>query len=355
MVSVSVCMIVKNEEAVLQRCLDCVKQFADEIVIVDTGSDDATKQIAQRYTDKVYDFSWCEDFAKARNFAFSKGSSDFLMWLDADDVILKEDIKSIQQLKQRLSLDTTIVMMKYHTAFDEIGQPVFTYYRERLINRKANLAWEGVIHEVIPLQGTIQYEDIAITHQKLHVADPDRNLKIFEHLKQEGKLFSPREQFYYARELYYHERYEEAIHAFEAFLAEDKGWIENAIDACELLGNCYQALHDQKQQLSCYLRSFQYDVPRGELCYAIGNVFYAWEHYPQAIYWYECAMACPINETSGAFIRKDCYGYLPALQLCVCWWQMQDKEKAKAYNELAGSFKETDTVKNNRSFFENAL
>ena len=95
-------MIVKNEEDVLARCLDCVKKFADEIIIVDTGSADKTKQVAKKYTDKLYDFSWCDDFSKARNFSFSKASMEYCMWLDADDVVEDEDIEKIQKLKKEL-------------------------------------------------------------------------------------------------------------------------------------------------------------------------------------------------------------------------------------------------------------
>lgn len=83
MATVSLCMIVKNEERVLARCLESVRECMDEIIIVDTGSSDATKEIAARYTDKIYDFEWIDDFAAARNFSFSKASMDFAMWLDA--------------------------------------------------------------------------------------------------------------------------------------------------------------------------------------------------------------------------------------------------------------------------------
>ena len=72
MVTISLCMIVKNEELVLARCLDTVCDLVDEIIIVDTGSTDSTKSIAARYTDKIYDFEWVNDFAAARNFSFSK-------------------------------------------------------------------------------------------------------------------------------------------------------------------------------------------------------------------------------------------------------------------------------------------
>lgn len=73
MVSISLCMIVRNEEKVLGRC-GRVQGFADEIIIVDTGSTDRTKEIAFSFTDKVYDFKWKDDFAAARNFAFSRGT-----------------------------------------------------------------------------------------------------------------------------------------------------------------------------------------------------------------------------------------------------------------------------------------
>ena len=82
-------MIVKNEEKVLKRCLNCVKDIVDEIIIVDTGSTDKTKEIARKYTDKVLDFKWVNDFSKARNYSFSKATKDYILWLDADDVITK--------------------------------------------------------------------------------------------------------------------------------------------------------------------------------------------------------------------------------------------------------------------------
>ena len=100
MFSLSVCLIVKNEEKVLKRCLSCVKHFADEIIVVDTGSTDKTKEIAKAETENVYDFKWVNDFSKARNFSFSKATCDFVMWVDADDVITEENVNKINLLKK---------------------------------------------------------------------------------------------------------------------------------------------------------------------------------------------------------------------------------------------------------------
>lgn len=318
MIEISVCMIIKNEEDVLARCLNCVKQFADEMIIVDTGSDDQSHKIAETYTDKVFDFVWCDDFSKARNFAFEKATKDFRMWLDADDVILDEDIQKIKDLKQRLTLDVDIVLMKYHTAFDQDGNPVFTYYRERLINANSHLKWQGVIHEVIPLIGKLQYEDIAITHRKEHVADPDRNIKIFEGLIQKGVSFSPREQFYYARELYYHQRYAEAIDQFQAFLNGKQGWIENNIDACEMMGYCCYYVNREEDALRCYFESFLYDVPRAELCCDIGQHLFDRGQWMQAMYWFEAATHCQMNLESGGFVRRECYDEFPKKRIAIC-------------------------------------
>jgi len=67
-------MIVKNEEAVLDRCLNSIQEAVDEIIIVDTGSTDQTKEIAHSFTDKVFDLKWVNDFSEARNYAFSKAT-----------------------------------------------------------------------------------------------------------------------------------------------------------------------------------------------------------------------------------------------------------------------------------------
>ena len=164
MITISLCMIVKNEEDVLARCLECVHDIVDEIIIVDTGSEDSTKEIAKRYTKHIYDFPWIDDFSAARNFSFSKATMEYCMWLDADDILLEPDRIDLLKLKQSLTPAPDMVMMKYHTSFDENGEPTFSYYRERLIRNRAGYQWEGAIHEVIaPLWGCASFRDCSHT------------------------------------------------------------------------------------------------------------------------------------------------------------------------------------------------
>lgn len=356
MITLSVCMIVKNEQDVLNNALSSIKDIADEIIIVDTGSTDKTKEIAYQYTDKVYDFEWCNDFSKARNYSFSKATMDYCMWLDADDVIKDDDREKFLLLKEELSPDISVVMMKYHTVFDQNNNPTFTYYRERLLRRIDHFYWEGFVHEVISPRGKVIYSEIAITHAKIHPSDPDRNLHLFKQKIEEGKNFSPREIFYYARELYYHQKYYEAIREFKRFLNTKKGWIENNISACQFIGYCYHHLDEHEQAITWLLKSLYYDVPRAEICCDLGKYFLELKHIEKAIYWYAVALSCSREDSTGAFILPDCYDYIPYIQLCLCYDYIKDYKTAQHFNDLAGKCKPTDPAYlQNKKYFERIL
>ena len=108
MISLSLCMIVKNEEAVLERILKPVSQVMDAILIADTGSSDRTKEIAEQYTSQVFDFPWCDDFSAPRNFLLEKVRTDYWMWLDADDVLDEENLEKLKSLKETLNPGTDV-------------------------------------------------------------------------------------------------------------------------------------------------------------------------------------------------------------------------------------------------------
>lgn len=353
MITLSLCMIVKNEEDVLARCLSCMCDIADEIIIVDTGSTDSTKEIARQFTENIYDFPWCDDFAAARNFSFSKASMDYTMWLDADDIINDKNRVLLKRLKTTLSPEIDMVMMRYDTAFDEYNNPTFWYYRERIFKTACHFQWIGEIHEVIPQSGNTQYTDIRVLHKKLHPTEQGRNLRIFEKMLKDGKTLDPRQQFYYARELMYNQRYDEAIRLFTLFLDSGMGWVENNINACENLAQCYYAQGDEQSALRSLLYSFVFDVPRAELCCDLGKHFFNQEQYKLAVYWYERAADCDLNDKNGAFCLPDCYRYIPYMQLCVCWDRLGDSAKAAEYNEKAGQIKPNDSAYlYNKAYFE---
>ncbi len=138
MAELSLCMIVKNEEARLARCLKSVCGAVDEIIILDTGSTDATKAIAREFTPSVYDYAWDDDFAAARNTSFAYATRPFILWLDADDVLESSEREKLIALKHRLTADVDAVMMPYHTGFGADGKPSLIYERERIVRRTWN-------------------------------------------------------------------------------------------------------------------------------------------------------------------------------------------------------------------------
>ena len=180
MISLSLCMDRKNEEAVLERILKPVSQMMDAILIADTGSSDRTKEIAEQYTSQVFDFPWCDDFSAPRNFLLEKVRTDYWMWLDADDVLDEENLEKLKSLKETLDSGTDVVMMEYAVGFDQSGRTTFSYFRERIMKTSRNFRWNGAVHETVIPEGNIIYSDVVIRHRKCGKGDPDRNLRIYE-------------------------------------------------------------------------------------------------------------------------------------------------------------------------------
>ena len=221
MKTISLCMIVKNEENVLAKCLGSVYDLVDEIIIVDTGSTDKTKEIARKYTDKIYDFKWVDDFAKARNYSFSKATKDYILWLDADDYIEEEDRKKFKELRKTIDGSVDIYTMIYIYSRDKNGNPTYAQRKHRLLKRKNNYKWESPIHEYIKPTGKIKQTDIKIIHNKIKINEPNRNMRIFEKMVKEGHTFTLREEYCYAREFYYMKKIPTAIDKYEKLCSKD--------------------------------------------------------------------------------------------------------------------------------------
>lgn len=352
-------MIVKDEEEVLHQCLSSVKDLVDEIVIVDTGSSDRTKEIAQQFTERVIDFQWIDDFSAARNFAFSHATKDYIFWMDADDVLLEEDQQKFKKLKEDLTQEVDVVSMLYHIAFDEYDNPTFSFRRNRLVKREKNFVWKGPVHEYLEIGGKVIASDVAITHRKKDkkksTVPSDRNLKIYEKRLEQGETFTPRNLFYYSNELKDHGQYEKAIQYYNKFLDTDKGWIEDKIRACINLATCYRSIGDAEKEIDALIKSISYDAPRPEVSCRMGDLYKERKLYDKAIMWYQFAIQVDTDKIQG-FKQESYSTWYPYLQLCVCHWHKGDKELANEYNKKAKEYRPNDpTILQNEQFFEKHL
>ncbi len=352
MATISLCMIVKNEEATLARCLETVRDIVDEINIVDTGSTDRTKDIARQYTDRVFDFVWTNSFAEARNESYKYATKDYILYLDADDVILEADREKFKELKETLDPSTDAVSMYYNAGTDEFGNVTLRFRNIRLVKREKNFRWYGDCHNYIDVWGQTINSDAAVTHKKLKHS-VGRTVSIFEQKKAKGDSFSPRDYFYYGNELRENGRYQDAIDSYNKNLELKEGWVEDKIFACIYKGDCYRALGDRENELASLYQSFNYSAPRGEACSRIGYNFHKRREYKTAIFWYELAAKLEPDPDRWSFVYMAYYTWYPHLQLCVCYYNIGDYQRAYEHNEEAAKYRPTDSsVLTNKKLFE---
>lgn len=142
----SLCMIVKNEEDYLEDCLKSVAGVVDEIVIVDTGSTDDTLNIARKYNANIFNFEWINDFSAARNYALSKTSCEWILYLDADERLSPESYEEIEKIKNN---DIKAGYFCSVISFDEHNSKPNLIRYNRLFRNSSDIYFEGKIHEQI--------------------------------------------------------------------------------------------------------------------------------------------------------------------------------------------------------------
>ncbi|MBO9606186.1 MAG: glycosyltransferase family 2 protein [Paenibacillaceae bacterium] len=341
MITISLCMIVKDEEQTLPRCLDSIRDIADEMIIVDTGSTDRTKELAHRYTKKVLDFQWIDDFSAARNFSFSHATMEYIFWLDADDVLVPEEGEKLKQLKQSLQPNADAVTMPYHCAFDEFGNATIRLRRHRLVKREKNFRWFSPVHEDLDVAGNVLHSDVVITHQQVHGAT-NRNLAIYENLIRQGRKLSSRDMLHYALELHTVRRFEQAIDLYLAYVELAEAPAHYKFFACDKLADCYHHLGDRDKELSFALKSFAYDIPQPQLCCRIGAHFLQKNEFRKALFWYK--LAADYQEQAVTWINDDYPSrtWLPHAQLAYCYFVLEENELSYKHLAIAISYRPDD-------------
>lgn len=342
MKTLSVTLIVKNEQDNLARLLPMLT-FADEIVVVDTGSTDGTVEVARRFTDKVYYFAWRNDFAKARNYAIGKATRDYVMWLDADDILPISTRKALMGWKNSKEFaDVYFVKYRMDTAFP------FWFWRERIVKRCSNCRFKGFIHEAIVPFGTVKYLDCEVTH-KPSASHEQRNLLIYQQAIAERRRFSPRDRFYYARTLMECNQTDEALLILRKFARNSHAYVADRVEAYKLLANFALSQGDAERALQYLAKSVKLLPPNGEICCLFGKCYFDRRNYQHAAQWY--AYALNARATSG-FVNEYYVNFLPHIQLSVCYWHLGDKSTAKRHHEAAKAIAPSDpTVQANDRWF----
>ena len=332
MVTISLCMIVKNEEKILRRCLDSIKGLMDEIIIVDTGSTDSTRKIAEEYTEKVYDFAWINDFSAARNFAFSKASCDYIYSADADEVVDEENYERFRELKKTLLPEIEIVQMYYGNQL--FFGTIYNFDRElrpKLFKRLRTFVWEEPIHEAVRLSPVIFDSEITITHLPEN-SHADRDLIAFRRQTDQGKKLSARLRNIYAKELFISGTDEDFLLAEAYFTGEaDEGCLPEE-QLKEAVSVIVRASRLRKDYLKMYRYAMKDIAGEGvsEVCFELGEYYYEVGIYDEAAVWFYNAF----HET-GSILNIHCSGDLPLKRLSLCYEKMGQPDLALTYGQMA--------------------
>lgn len=221
----SLCMIVKNEEKVLRRCLESVQGLVDEIVIVDTGSTDGTVEIAREFTPHVYFFEWINDFAAAKNFSIRHATSSWILNLDADEYLQDVDVKKIRHELENLpqSESTAFILPIYNFTGKIISGKILNSSGARLFPNHPDIEFKSPIHEQLYWKhGDLHFLEfpLVIYHTgyleetKLEKNKSSRNMSIFNELVKK-KTLDTYETFTLANEYLIMQDYKKAIYYYE--------------------------------------------------------------------------------------------------------------------------------------------
>jgi glycosyltransferase involved in cell wall biosynthesis len=332
MISISICVIVKNEEAILSRCLDSLKGIGDEIIIVDTGSTDKTKEIASKYTDKIFDFKWIDDFSAARNFAFSKATKDYIYTADADEVLDKENHRKFMEVKQVLLDEIEIIQMKYTNQLQHGTTYNFnTEYRPKLFKRLRTFTWIDSIHETIRVEPVIYDSDIEIIHMP-ECNHASRDFNVFTKIIKRGERLSPRLLSMYAKELFISgdaSDFAAPIEYFEDVLYDEKRSNDEIKYAICIIAKGYRLNGDVYNFLKTCMKGIA-DKPCSELCYELGEYYYELDDYNEAIIWYYNAAF-----ETHSFLNIHYNGDYPLRRIGECYDALGNKDEAEEYVKMA--------------------
>jgi glycosyltransferase involved in cell wall biosynthesis len=299
--SISVCMIVRDEQHQLQACLEFLRPFVQEIVIVDTGSTDGTLDVARRFTDVVETFTACNDshgrmlrFDLARNRSFSLATQPWVMWVDADDKVVGAE--NLELLIKRYDAERrggpAMIAMPYEYSHDAQGRVELLLERERLVTPKEHFEWHGWVHEVLLPKGADMRRStgaMKVVHRRSasrKKSESGRNLRILEAQYAVMGDADARHLYYLGQELGYANRIDEAI-GFLSKHIDRSGWDDERYMSAQLIAKHYEN--------------------RGE--------------YEKAIEWAMKAILINENWCEAYFTVARCTYYIAQRTDSVRWWQ----------------------------------
>lgn len=349
--SIGLCMITKDEEKSLGRCIESVRGLISEIVVADTGSADGTVALARSLGARVYDYPWDDSFARARNFAMSKATSDWLLLLDADEALDEASVPLIRDFVASTAYDGAHLRMKNYTGRFFDSDSYSLHSAMRLLRNTGEYYFYGDIHEQIissgskELSGRFTLLDAYVHHYGyldevvLEKQKRRRNIPILEKQLAENPS-EPFTHFNMGNEYLSMQDYKTALSYYERAMGLIENWriafiphlFFRMINCCEHLGNNKKALQTADRALGHYPSCTDFQFLRG-------SILYKCKRYTLAADSFEACLKMGTPPVALEFF-PGCGGFRPALQLGELYFELEDFQRALRYFDLALSHKQ---------------
>lgn len=305
---ISVCIIAKNEEKRIEQCLSSIKPYGFEIVVVDTGSTDRTKEIAGKYADKLLDFTWCDDFSAARNFSLREADNNWIFMIDCDECIKTIDVEELNYFRKNLSDAVGSVSRENLVTENGVAALNNTDYTERFFNRKL-YHYTGLIHEQLtPIRGR-EFPNYLLKTTLLHsgydmsekerIVKQQRNLTLLQRqLAQEGS--SPYLYYQLGKTCEMTQDYEQACIYYDKGLSYDLDPELAYVQAMVVsYGNALLRIGRQETALG-FEGIYDAFSSSADFIYLMGNIYRQNEIYDKALEEYRKAIGMPQCRQHGA-------------------------------------------------------
>lgn len=325
----------KNEESNIPQLLKSVDGCFDEIVFTDTGSTDASVDVAKKHGAKVKSFTWVDDFSAARNFSFEGVKTDYVAWLDLDDVL--ENKQGFLNFRDDAMGLGDYWISSYHYSSDPSGKPLCTFARERVFRVNRGYQWKYFVHEgVMPTDGTkMQFSPVwAVRHMRTEEdvkKDRMRNLHLFT---KPGRVLDNRMTYYYGKELFECGKPDEAIPHLGKALSDTDLQMHDRILGMQYLCYCYLQTNQFEKAMQIANQGTIIAPQRAEFYNMIADCFIKQGRLNDAIPVLSAAKSCQIQAPSGfasaVFHNEEAYTTSPRVNLAKIYANMGDMSRAEA-------------------------
>ena len=317
---VSICIIAKNEEKYIEECLKHLIPYDMEIVVVDTGSNDRTKEIAQKYTDKVFDFTWINDFSAARNFCAGKAANDWILVIDCDEYVEKIDTKLLRMYMQKYpkiagKIRLRNIARRNNGKTGYVNEDIIRFYNKNFYE------FTYPVHEnIVPKKGTkIQLESflapVEVIHHGYNIDAEEmkekqtRNLKLLYQALEKEKERGAYTHFQIAQSEQVLGNLDHAIEHYHKCLEYNEDINLQYMNTCIVQLATAYAQKDEPQKAVEIMEAYKDRIKNARFTYTYGLALLGVEDFLKALVQFVLATTMPDKDTLGEDLMY-CYQYI---------------------------------------------